>query len=119
MCCTANCANLNKVYLATEDGICSTDIYVLRFANAALANIFVHYLRSKPFNDAVLKTVSGQQLPRTSWTAMGQIPVPVFTAAQQTALLAQVADANQTIAAAMATIAAAPTQKQAILQKYL
>jgi hypothetical protein len=84
-----------------------------------LANIFVHYLRSKPFNDAVLKTVSGQQLPRTSWTAMGQIPVPVFTAAQQTALLAQVADANQTIAAAMATIAAAPTQKQAILQKYL
>ena len=111
--------NLNKVYLATEDGICSTDIYVLRFANAALANIFVHYLRSKPFNDAVLKTVSGQQLPRTSWTAMGQIPVPVFTAAQQTALLVQVTNANQTIAAAQATIAAAPAQKQAILQKYL
>ncbi len=111
--------NLNKVHLATEDGICSTDIYVLRFSNAALANIFVHYLRSKPFNDAVLKTVSGQQLPRTSWTAMGQIPVPVFTAAQQTALLGQVDAANQAITAAQATIAAAPAQKQAILQKYL
>ncbi len=111
--------NLNKVHLATEDGICSTDIYVLRFANAALAEIFVHYLRSQPFNEAVLKTVSGQQLPRTSWTAMGQIPVPVFTAAQQTALLEQVDVANQAIAEAQATIAAASAQKQAILQKYL
>jgi type I restriction-modification system DNA methylase subunit/restriction endonuclease S subunit len=111
--------NLNKVHLATEDGICSTDIYVLRFSNAALANIFVHYLRSKPFNDAVLKTVSGQQLPRTSWTAMGQIPVPVFTAAQQTALLGQVDAANQAITAAQATIAAAPAQKQAVLQRHL
>ncbi len=111
--------NLNKVHLATEDGICSTDIYVLRFANAALANISVHYLRSKPFNDAVLQTVSGQQLPRTSWTAMGQIPVPVFTAAQQTALLGQVDAANQTITAAQTTITTAPAQKQAILQKYL
>lgn len=111
--------NLNKVLLATEDGICSTDIYVLRFPNAALAHIFVHYLRSQPFNEAVLKTVSGQQLPRTSWTAMGQIPVPVFTAAQQTALGALVADANHAIAAAMTTIASAAAKKQAILQKYL
>nr|WP_315478253.1 N-6 DNA methylase [uncultured Rhodoferax sp.] len=110
--------NLNKVYLATEDGICSTDIYVLRFSNAALASIFVHYLRSKPFNDSVLKTVSGQQLPRTSWKAMGQIPVPVFNAAQQQELLAQVTDANQIIEAAMVTVAAAPEQKQAVLQKY-
>ena|GEM_PF-1776346 len=111
--------NLNKVHLATEDGICSTDIYVLRFASPVLTKIFVHYLRSRPFNDAVLGTVSGQQLPRTSWTAMGQIAVPVFSAVQQEALLAQVEAVEKTIAAAQATIAAAAEQKQAILQKYL
>ena len=111
--------NLNKVHLTTEDGICSTDIYVLRFSNAALAKIYTHYLRSKSFNDEVLKTVSGQQLPRTSWNAMSQIAVPVFTEAQQETLLAQVEVAEQAIASAQATIAAAAAQKQAILQKYL
>lgn len=111
--------NLNKVHLATESGICSTDIYVLRFASADFARIYAHYLRSKPFNDAVMKTVSGQQLPRTSWTAMAQIAVPVFNAVQQADLLTQIQAAEQTTAAAQAIIAAAPTQKQAILQKYL
>lgn len=111
--------NLNKVHLTTEDGICSTDIYVLRFSNTALAKIYTHYLRSKSFNNEVLKTVSGQQLPRTSWNAMSQIAVPVFTEAQQETLLAQVEVAEQAIASAQAIIAAAAAQKQAILQKYL
>ena len=50
---------------------------------------------------------------------MSQIAVPVFTEAQQETLLAQVEVAEQAIASAQATIAAAAAQKQAILQKYL
>ena len=42
--------NLNKVYLAKEAGICSTDIYVFRFKNHELARIYTYVLRSKKFN---------------------------------------------------------------------
>jgi hypothetical protein len=89
-------ASLSAAFICT--GVARTDVWVR-------------------MDDAVLKTVNGQQLPRTSWTAMGQKPVPVFTAAQQTELLTQITDTSQAIAAAMATIAAAATQKQSVLQK--
>lgn len=111
--------NLNKVYLAKEAGICSTDIYVLRFKSHELARIYTYVLRNKAFNEAVLKTVSGQQLPRTSWTAMSQIMVPIFSETQKDDLLVEIKKAEQKIMAAQAVIAAAPAQKQAILQKYL
>lgn len=108
--------NLNKVYLAQEDGVCSTDIYVLRFASAAHAKIYSHYLRSHKFNAQVLTTVSGQQLPRTSWKAMSEIKVPVFTTNQQ--IVQQIETLERNIANAQAVIDAAPAQKEAVLQKY-
>lgn len=111
--------NLNKVYLAKEAGICSTDIYVLRFKSHELARIYTYVLRGKAFNESVLKTVSGQQLPRTSWTAMAQIMVPIFSEIQKKELLAEIKKAEQQTSEAQAVIAAAPAQKQAILQKYL
>lgn len=111
--------NLNKVHLAQQDGICSTDIFVLRFATPELAKIYAHYLRSPHFNKQVLMTVSGQQLPRTSWKAMGEIMVPVIPDEMQSDLLKKIVTLEKSIAAAQATIAAAPAQKQAILKKYL
>jgi type I restriction enzyme M protein len=67
----------------------------------------------------VLATVSGQQLPRTSWSAMGQIVVPMFSVVAQNQMIPAIDGLEQSIATAQTTIAAAPAQKQAILQKYL
>lgn len=111
--------NLNKVYLAKQDGICSTDIYVLRFASQQIAEIYTYVLRSASFNNKVLATVSGQQLPRTAWSSMGVIQVPVFSVEQQTALYSCICRSEDMMAIAQAVIDAAPSQKQAILQKYL
>ncbi|WML92219.1 N-6 DNA methylase [Thiothrix lacustris] len=69
--------NLNKVYLTKENGICSTDILVFRFKDEYLARFCFQYFSSKDFNDEVLKSVSGVQLPRTSWSSMAQIKIPV------------------------------------------
>jgi restriction endonuclease S subunit len=69
--------NLNKVYLAKEDGVCSTDILVFRFKNEYLAKFCFQYLSTKDFNNEVIKSVSGVQLPRTSWDSMAQIKIPV------------------------------------------
>ena len=68
--------NLNKVFLANIDGICSTDILVLRPTNPNLAIFYKHYLLSEAFNSVVLTTVSGQQLPRTSWEKINRNPCP-------------------------------------------
>lgn len=111
--------NLNKVYLAREDGVCSTDIYVLRFASLDLAILYAEVLRSPAFNRQVLTTVSGQQLPRTNWSSMGGLLIPLFSIEQKTALLAAIRESEFAVAQAQTIIDAAPARKQAILQKYL
>lgn len=68
--------NLNKVYLADGKGICSTDILVYRFKSKEHAKFYSYYMRSKDFNSEVVRTVSGQQLPRTSAKKMEPILVP-------------------------------------------
>jgi hypothetical protein len=51
--------NLNKVYLAKEEIICSTDILVFRFKNECLAKYYAHYMLSDEFNQEVLQGVNG------------------------------------------------------------
>ena len=111
--------NLNKVYLAKEEGICSTDILVFRFENTNLAKFYVYYLSMQPFNVEVLKTVSGQQLPRTSWTDMKEIKIPVPPINIQTQLVLEIETLEQQITNGQKIINEAPNQKQAVLKKYL
>jgi type I restriction enzyme S subunit len=69
---------LNKVHLATEDGICSTDIYVLRTRQAQIDPSFVaNYLRSPPVLSMVTSSMAGTNLPRISQDSLLGIPVPV------------------------------------------
>jgi type I restriction enzyme M protein len=70
--------NLNKVCMAEFDGICSTELLVLRAVTPESARFYLDYLLSESFNEEVLRTVAGQQLPRTSWKSMGALLVPRF-----------------------------------------
>ena len=109
--------NLNKVFLANIDGICSTDILVLRPKNPNLAIFYKHYLLSKVFNSEVLTTVSGQQLPRTSWEKINRIPVPPLNIQQQ--LVSEVEQLEAKITEAQAVLDNASERKNAILTKHL
>ena len=111
--------NLNKVYLAQQAGICSTDILVFRFASLIQARFYAAYFLTEAFNAEVLKGVSGQQLPRTSWGNIQTIKVPVLAETELKQIVAEIAALERTIAAAQAVIAAAPAKKQAIMQRYL
>ena len=111
--------NLNKVYLAEQEGICSTDILVFRFVNKELAKFYAYYFLSKPFNDEVLKGVNGQQLPRTSWSYMQTIKIPVPDIKTQQTLITQIEQLENKIATAQKIINEAANKKQAILKKYL
>jgi len=109
--------NLNKVLVADIDGVCSTDILVFRPYNPNLTTFYKHYFLSEAFNSEVLKTVSGQQLPRTSWEKMERIPVPSLDIQQQ--LVAEIEQLEAKIDEAQAVIDNATDRKNAILKKYL
>ena len=109
--------NLNKVHLAQVDGICSTDILVLRPYTPNLATFYKHYFLSEEFNSEVVKTVSGQQLPRTSWEKISRMPVPLIDIPKQ--LVAEVERLETEITQTQAIIDNATERKNAILTKYL
>ncbi|MBN8545942.1 MAG: N-6 DNA methylase [Ignavibacteria bacterium] len=69
--------NLNKVWLADFDGICSTDIFVLTPLNyESDIRFYNFYLRSDEFNREVLKGLKGSQLPRVTWDYFSKIKIP-------------------------------------------
>ena len=111
--------NLNKVYYAKQNGICSTDILVFRFENEYLAKFYSHYFLTKEFNNEVLKNISGQQLPRASWERIQVIKVPVPPLEIQQQLVAEITTLETKIQAAQATIDNAAELKQAVMRKYL
>jgi type I restriction enzyme M protein len=111
--------NLNKVYLAEDKGICSTDILVFRAKKPELSKYYKYYLLSKKFNSQVLKTVSGQQLPRTSWDKIKNIAIPTPPLSEQNKLVSTIEKLELKIIQAQKTIDTAPKQKQAILDKHL
>lgn len=111
--------NLNKVYLAKEDGICSTDILVFRFENENLAKFYAHYFPLKTFNDEVLEGVSGQQLPRTSWTNMQEIKIPVPPLEIQQTLVAEIEQIEKQISDNQEITHQSSAKKQAVMKAYL
>lgn len=111
--------NLNKAYLAEFDGICSTDILVFRVKNPSLAKFYSHYLLCQQFNDEVLKGVSGQQLPRTSYTKMAQIQIPVPQDQELADVVEQIESIETKISDAQKVINNSDEHKEAILNQYL
>lgn len=75
---------LNKVAYATFDGICSTDILVLRAkSEAVLPEYYSVLLRGVAFNKSVLNGVSGGQLPRVDLNFLLDIPVQIVPKEEQ------------------------------------
>ena len=70
--------NLNKVWLADRDGICSTDIFVLEaLEGKADPHLFAYLFRSEEFNFAVMRQLKGAQLPRIGWSSFSELQVPL------------------------------------------
>jgi len=111
--------NLNKVYLAERHGICPTDILVYRFESEKESLFYLRYFLSKEFNDEVLRTVSGLQLPRTSATKMETIQVPAPTGNELDDIVAKIQTHENTIAQAQQVIENSAARKRAILKQYL
>jgi len=70
--------NLNKVWLSSLSGICSTDILVLKCNETTLNKHFAKFLfLFESFNKKVCEGVSGAQLPRVNFSYFREIEIPL------------------------------------------
>ncbi len=82
--------NLNKVWFADREGICSTDIFVCRLRQGVTGAFLSKLLLSSKFNEQVVQGLGGAQLPRVNWEFFSNIQIPLPPLAEQEALVAEV-----------------------------
>lgn len=83
--------NLNKVWLADREGICSTDIFVIQqCSDCFIPAFFVNIFRSETFNERVMSQIKGAQLPRVGWSSFAEIKIPVPPLETQQAIVAEI-----------------------------
>jgi len=74
---------LNKCVLADRAGICSTDILVLRAKKQVIPKYIVYAMSNNDFVEFANSTVSGMNLPRTTWSKIKHYEIPVPNIAAQ------------------------------------
>ena len=90
--------NLNKVYMATFDGICSTDIIVLRERNGiSIGKFYAEYLRGEKFNKEVLTGIKGAQLPRVGFEYLSEIIIPLPPISIQQAIVKRIEEEQELV----------------------
>ena len=97
--------NLNKVWLANQDGICSTDIFVLEAdENKVIPNFYAFLFRTNRFNNKVMTYIRGAQLPRIGWEAFSKIEIPLPPLEVQKEIVAEIEGYQKVIDGARAVI---------------
>ena len=97
--------NLNKVWYADRDGICSSDIFVMQPVNSqVISKFYEHIFRSKQFNRETLKRLSGAQLPRINWQSLAAIEIPLPPLEVQREIVSEIESYQRVIDGARAVV---------------
>jgi len=97
--------NLNKVWIADRNGICSTDIFVIRpIGGQAIPALYGYIFRSARFNEAVLSQLKGAQLPRIGWSSFAELQIPLPPLEVQKEIVAEIEGYQKVIDGARAVI---------------
>ncbi|CAN5237510.1 restriction endonuclease subunit S [soil metagenome] len=65
-----------KVIIAPFDGICSTDIWVVKPKNGIDRNFLFYWMASQDFVDDVTRSSEGTRMPRAKWKVASNIEIP-------------------------------------------
>lgn len=68
---------LDKAVLAELTGICSTDILVFKAKELIKPEFLIYLVHTKAFINYAIKTTRGVNHPRTSWTSLVQLEIPL------------------------------------------
>ncbi|MBN2103053.1 restriction endonuclease subunit S [bacterium] len=75
-----------KVVRAPFDGVCSTDIWVVRSINKIDQDFLYYWMASQEFVDFSMQGSEGTKMPRAKWDHVSRHQIPFFTKAEQKAI---------------------------------
>lgn len=107
---------LNKVFMPNFDGICSTDILVLK---TDVPLLLKYALLSGDFVAQAQSMMKGISLPRIGIKEFLNCKIPLPPIAEQQRIVAEIEAIEQQIAALEQQLAQLPAQKKAVLTQYL
>ena len=81
---------LNKVYLATQSGVCSTDILVFNVSEATYSKYAFHFMLSRQFVNDMSANTSGVNLPRVSTKYINSYKFPLAPLPEQRAIASKI-----------------------------
>ncbi|WP_136646651.1 restriction endonuclease subunit S [Tabrizicola sp. YIM 78059] len=112
-------AYLRKYWLADCDGYCSTEIWPIISKPGTLDVRFAYFtLQRSEVIDAASQAY-GTHMPRSDWSVIAKLEIPLPDLAEQTAIAAVLSDMEAGIAALEARLAKARALKQALMQALL
>ena len=77
---------LQKYWLAEFDGVCSSEIWVLKSKNIKCSNEFLFRIIQHNHFIQVANVSSGSKMPRADWDYVSSFPFPLPTSAEQNAI---------------------------------
>lgn len=107
---------LDKAVLAEWEGICSTDILVLKPSKRIISEYLAYHLHIKPFVRHAISTTSGTNHPRTSWSALSEYSFYLPTIYEQQKIAYTLSTIQQAIEATDKVITAAQELKKSLMQ---
>lgn len=107
---------LDKAVLAEWEGICSTDILVLKPSKRITSEYLAYHLHIKPFVRHAISTTSGTNHPRTSWSALSEYSFYLPTIYEQQKIAYTLSTIQQAIEATDKVITAAQELKKSLMQ---
>jgi len=107
---------LDKAALAEWEGICSTDILVLRAQNGLDSDFLAYLAHTRTFLEYAVATMTGVNHPRTSWKALQQLQVPLPPLPEQRAIAHVLRTVQRAKEATEGVIAALRELKKSLMQ---
>jgi type I restriction enzyme S subunit len=107
---------LDKVVLAEYDGICSTDILVLKSNDLVLPLFLGYFLHTDTFLSYAVKTTKGVNHPRTSWASLAKFEFFLPQFHEQRAIVHALQTVQKTIESRRREIAKEQERKAALMQ---
>jgi type I restriction enzyme, S subunit len=111
--------NLNKVWLATEDGYCSTDILPLKINEKTIPKIILSVLSGKKFVNHAMSSSSGTKMPRTKWKEIKSFTISLPEINEQKKITEILFDVDQLIDHLFNLIIKKKNIKQGVMQEFL
>ena len=109
---------LDKAVLAEFEGLCSTDILVLKAdRDLTIPQFLVHTLHTRRFLSYAISTTSGTNLPRTRWTSLKDFNLTLPPLPEQRRIAHVLSTIQRAIAAQGDLIAAVREVKRSLMQR--